>query len=185
MTVGKAGILWKLDRTNGKFLDAKETVLQNVFKSIDPKTGLRMNAGVADTIIISPKIGLEVGYNDNLFKTDANKIGDGYYSVNPSIGLRTDWDNHELFASAEIVETRYFRKSDEDFRDIKLTAGGRLDLTDFESFKLTFSQNWLHEERGTFDRNFGSRPTEYTSTGVNLVWQYQRDSIVSSVTRPT
>jgi alcohol dehydrogenase (cytochrome c) len=40
MTVGKAGILWKLDRATGKFLDAKETVLQNVFKSIDPKTGV-------------------------------------------------------------------------------------------------------------------------------------------------
>ena len=40
MTIGKAGILWKLDRTNGKFLDYKETVLQNVFAHIDPKTGV-------------------------------------------------------------------------------------------------------------------------------------------------
>jgi alcohol dehydrogenase (cytochrome c) len=40
LTIGKAGILWKLDRTNGKFLAAKETVLQNIFKSIDPKTGV-------------------------------------------------------------------------------------------------------------------------------------------------
>ena len=40
MTIGKAGILWKLDRTNGKFLDYKETVLQNVFTQIDPKTGV-------------------------------------------------------------------------------------------------------------------------------------------------
>jgi alcohol dehydrogenase (cytochrome c) len=39
MTIGKAGILWKLDRATGKFLDYKETVLQNVFSSIDPKTG--------------------------------------------------------------------------------------------------------------------------------------------------
>ena len=31
MTIGKAGILWKLDRATGKFLDAKETVFQNVF----------------------------------------------------------------------------------------------------------------------------------------------------------
>ncbi len=37
MTIGKAGILWKLDRSNGKFLDYKETVLQNVFAHIDPK----------------------------------------------------------------------------------------------------------------------------------------------------
>ena len=40
MTIGKAGILWKLDRTDGKFLDEKETVLQNVFSHIDPKTGM-------------------------------------------------------------------------------------------------------------------------------------------------
>ena len=38
-TIGKAGILWKLDRRNGKFLGYKETVFQNVFESIDPKTG--------------------------------------------------------------------------------------------------------------------------------------------------
>ncbi len=40
MTIGKAGILWKLDRTNGKFLDYRETVLQNVFVHIDPRTGV-------------------------------------------------------------------------------------------------------------------------------------------------
>jgi alcohol dehydrogenase (cytochrome c) len=39
MTIGKVGILWKLDRTSGKFLDYKETLLQNVFTHIDPKTG--------------------------------------------------------------------------------------------------------------------------------------------------
>jgi alcohol dehydrogenase (cytochrome c) len=39
MTVGKAGILWKLDRTNGRYLGSAQTVFQNVFTSIDPKTG--------------------------------------------------------------------------------------------------------------------------------------------------
>ena len=38
-TIGKEGILWKLDRKNGKFLDYKETVFQNVFDNIDKKTG--------------------------------------------------------------------------------------------------------------------------------------------------
>jgi alcohol dehydrogenase (cytochrome c) len=38
-TVGKPGILWKLDRRTGTFLGYKETVFQNVFESIDPKTG--------------------------------------------------------------------------------------------------------------------------------------------------
>jgi alcohol dehydrogenase (cytochrome c) len=39
MTIGKAGILWKLDRVTGKFLDAKQTVFQNVYDGIDKKTG--------------------------------------------------------------------------------------------------------------------------------------------------
>jgi alcohol dehydrogenase (cytochrome c) len=39
-TIGKAGILWKLDRKTGKYIGHKETVFQNVFDRIDPKTGV-------------------------------------------------------------------------------------------------------------------------------------------------
>lgn len=38
-TVGKDGILWKLDRTTGKYLDLKETVFQNVFATVDRASG--------------------------------------------------------------------------------------------------------------------------------------------------
>lgn len=38
-TIGKPGILWKLDRQTGQYLAHKETVFQNVFDTIDPKTG--------------------------------------------------------------------------------------------------------------------------------------------------
>jgi alcohol dehydrogenase (cytochrome c) len=38
-TIGKDGILWKLDRRTGKYLDLKETVFQNVFDSIDRVKG--------------------------------------------------------------------------------------------------------------------------------------------------
>ncbi|MCP5410968.1 MAG: PQQ-binding-like beta-propeller repeat protein [Alphaproteobacteria bacterium] len=39
LTIGKVGILWKLDRVTGKYLNHAETVFQNVFDKIDPKTG--------------------------------------------------------------------------------------------------------------------------------------------------
>jgi alcohol dehydrogenase (cytochrome c) len=39
-TIGKAGILWKLDRRTGQFIGHKETVFQNVYDSINPKTGV-------------------------------------------------------------------------------------------------------------------------------------------------
>jgi len=38
-TIGKAGILWKLERRTGKFLGYKQTVFQNMFDKIDPEKG--------------------------------------------------------------------------------------------------------------------------------------------------
>ena len=38
-TIGKDGILWKLDRRTGAFVDLRETVHQDVFASIDRTTG--------------------------------------------------------------------------------------------------------------------------------------------------
>ncbi len=38
-SAGKDGILWKNDRTNGKYLGHKETVFQNIYDSFDPVTG--------------------------------------------------------------------------------------------------------------------------------------------------
>jgi alcohol dehydrogenase (cytochrome c) len=53
LTAGKKGILWKLDRASGKFLDYVPTVFQNVFTSIDPKTG----RGTYRADILHPELG--------------------------------------------------------------------------------------------------------------------------------
>ena len=39
LTIGKHGILWKLDRASGEYFGHKETIYQNVFDDIDPNTG--------------------------------------------------------------------------------------------------------------------------------------------------
>ncbi|MEQ8953096.1 MAG: PQQ-binding-like beta-propeller repeat protein, partial [Gammaproteobacteria bacterium] len=39
LTIGKSGILWKLDRRSGEFLGLRETVYQNVFPEINLETG--------------------------------------------------------------------------------------------------------------------------------------------------
>lgn len=38
-SIGKAGILWKLDRVTGKYLDLTQTVFQSAFSTVDRKTG--------------------------------------------------------------------------------------------------------------------------------------------------
>ena len=59
-SIGKHGILWKLDRASGEFFGYKETVYQNVFSDIDPNTGrvtyredIR-NAGIGDWVSVCP-----------------------------------------------------------------------------------------------------------------------------------
>ena len=50
--IGKDAILWKLDRRTGRFLAAKETMFQNVFDSIDSKTGrVRYRSDIAEAKI--------------------------------------------------------------------------------------------------------------------------------------
>ncbi len=39
LTIGKSGILWKLDRRSGRFLGLKQTVFQNVFDQVNIETG--------------------------------------------------------------------------------------------------------------------------------------------------
>ena len=59
-TIGKHGILWKLDRKTGEFLGHKETIFQNVFDHIDPNTGAVTyrqdiaDAGVGDRVSVCP-----------------------------------------------------------------------------------------------------------------------------------
>ena len=39
LSIGKNGILWKLDRRTGEFLGLEETVYQDIFEEVDPETG--------------------------------------------------------------------------------------------------------------------------------------------------
>lgn len=67
-TIGKHGILWKLDRASGEFFGYKETVYQNAFSDIDPNTGA-------------------VTYRDDIRRAD---IGD-WVSVCPSTAGGHNW----------------------------------------------------------------------------------------------
>ena len=62
LTVGKDGLLWKLDRRDGSFLGVKETLPQNLFEDIDFQTGrVRyrrdiLDAGIGDAVSVCPSI---------------------------------------------------------------------------------------------------------------------------------
>jgi len=67
LTVGKDGLLWKLDRRDGKYIDVTQTMAQNIFKQLNRKTGQVVyrddirEAGIGDTISACP--GIYGGHN--------------------------------------------------------------------------------------------------------------------------
>jgi len=66
-TIGKPGILWKLDRASGEFVSLKETVFHNVFDRIDLESGVPryrpeiINAKVGEWVAACPST--EGGHN--------------------------------------------------------------------------------------------------------------------------
>jgi alcohol dehydrogenase (cytochrome c) len=62
LTVGKDGILWKLDRRNGKFLGFAETIYQNLYKKVDHRKGRVtyrddiLDAKIGDSVAACPSI---------------------------------------------------------------------------------------------------------------------------------
>ena len=50
LTIGKDGILWKLDREKGNFIDLKETINQNIYKKVDRNKG---KVAYRDDILLS------------------------------------------------------------------------------------------------------------------------------------
>ena len=62
VTIGKDGILWKLDRAKGSFLGFTETIYQNIFAPLDSESGKLsyrqdiINAKIGETVSVCPSI---------------------------------------------------------------------------------------------------------------------------------
>ena len=79
LTIGKHGVLWKLDRRDGTFLGMKETVFQNIL-SIDPETGAVQyrediaNARVGDWMSVCPSTAGGKNWPASSYSPDAGLI---------------------------------------------------------------------------------------------------------------
>ena len=79
-TIGKHGILWKLDRETGEYLDHTETVYQNIFTTIDSDTGRVTyrqdiaDAGVGDWVEVCPSTAGGKNWHSTSFSPQANAL---------------------------------------------------------------------------------------------------------------
>lgn len=143
-------------------IERGETVMGRRRPDYDP-IGVRLGG-----FMLYPDLAVQESFNDNIFATQNNKESDFITSIEPTLDLRSNWNNHALNMHADSRVVRYADFSDESFNDYTLSTDGRLDvMRDFRVFAGAGYQI-RHEPRSSPDDQGGEEPTEYSVTGGNI-----------------
>ena len=139
-----------------------ETVLERPRPEYDP-LGIR-----AGGFLLYPAFAVRQEFNSNVFATDRGEISDFITVIQPSIDLRSNWNNHSLafFANASIG--RYWDETAENYEDFAVGGAGRLDITRQTQLFVAAAYRMLHEDRGSPDDVGGREPTEDSQTTASV-----------------
>lgn len=144
VTVGKDGIMWKLDRATGKFIDFVETQYQNLFLPLDRSTGRLqyrqdiIDAKIGDPVSVCPSIYGGHNWQSAAYSPETKSL------VVPLFQLCVDMVGREVEMSEGFGgyggESRIFEMPG---ADGKL---GRLASWDV----ATMTERWSHKQRAMF-----------------------------------
>jgi hypothetical protein len=73
-------------------------------------------------------LSVQESYNSNVFYTSSNTKGDWITAINPSLDLKSDWNQHALNFHADFDDVIYKRFSVNSFKDYTFGTDGRLDI---------------------------------------------------------
>ncbi|MBX3499518.1 MAG: outer membrane beta-barrel protein [Alphaproteobacteria bacterium] len=82
------------------------------------------------SFIVHPRLALDVEYDDNIFRTNTNRVSDFVFRVRPGVTVDSDWDEHafQFYALGELA--RLASNSSENYEAFQVGARGRFDIND-------------------------------------------------------
>ncbi len=138
--------------------------------------------GPADSFLLFPKFELGTEFTDNLFSVEDGESADFATIFKPSVGIKSDWDNHALEVSGKAEHTRYYDNIDENSLDYGLSVKGRLDALEKSNLNASLSFDRKHQDRGDPDDIAGgifeTELTEFQVATLALGGEYNEDAIL-------
>jgi hypothetical protein len=98
---------------------------------------------------VDSQLGIGMGYDDNVFADDDQKVSDAVGTLSPAVRVRSDWSNHLLGFQANGNIQRYLDETSENRETGGATVFGRLDITSRDT--LFASAGFRHEVEGRED----------------------------------
>ncbi|MEC9346957.1 MAG: outer membrane beta-barrel protein [Pseudomonadota bacterium] len=131
---------------------------------------------VLESFLLFPRVDVGMTFDDNIFADRTRRKADFVGVVSPSVTLRSNWDNHELFATLKSSTSRYLLNGRESSTQFGGQLGGEIELTEFESVRLVFSSDRKTTSRGDVSVDAGGdEPGVFFEHSADLQWQYARD----------
>lgn len=93
-----------------------------------PKPGYEAVGHRAGSFMIYPRVDVGVTFDDNIFATSTGEESDAIWTVEPRVDVISNWNRHQLNATARVRLNQYSDWSDESRTDYQIGANGRLDV---------------------------------------------------------
>ena len=80
--------------------------------------------------VVHPRLAIDFEYDDNIFRTETNRVGDFVFRVRPGVTADTEWDQHALQFYAQAELARLASNSSESYESFAVGTRGRFDIND-------------------------------------------------------
>jgi len=115
---------------------------------------------------IFPSLTVAPEYDDNIFATSNDRVGDLIVAVAPRVQVKSNWSRDEVAFSAQSTSDIYAVHSGESTTDYSISGSGRLDIEDASSLSLKLS----------YGRSTIPRTSEISIADTNQPVQYDSGS---------
>lgn len=140
-------------------------------------------SSVLSSFILRPRLIVDGVYDDNIFRSDANKQSDLITVIQPRLRLESDWVNHGLTLEASGAFGRYADFGTEDYEDYAFRVAPKVDITEDNVVNLNFRLSRNHEDRAGVESQLqGVVPSENKFWDGQASWTYM-GAFASSILR--